>query len=521
MTDDKPVRHAIWAAVSSEEQAREDKFSLITQEEAARKMAQKNGWQETSGPYVVPGESRTRYVNLSDAEREMPALRQLLDDAKAGLFDVLVCYEFDRFRDLLDPIARTLGHYGVQLVSVSQPHPIIQPEEYSPYASDSEFILRSMGQITSRMAITNLRRKYLTQMPKRVTEKGLPAASYPWGYRKPPGRERDADAVLELIPEIKPYLVRMKDMILAGKSTYQIKDELERLGAPVPKRNLRKKAGDEPMRTEWDPTTIARILRNPFYAGWVSWGKTKVHRDLRTGAARNIPQPDEKVITARGKHEPVWDDDTYQAIITEMDRRRPWLRGHVTRQLSGLMRCAICDAVLWRHSLREKRPVEERVIAWRCSKSHASHMVHTNDAMLAAVAAKLEEIIYSDTTENPEIERPSHAAELADLETRRKRIADAYEAGLFEIDEFSRRVSQIDREIKRLAALEADAQAALGESKIRNQSLEALRAILPEIGGLLLWLREADFQETNKILSYIVDYFVVDKQGEIIKTVLK
>ena len=84
------IRYAIWCAVSTAEQAAEEKFSLQTQEQVSRAAAEARGWQETSRPYIVPGESRTKFINLSDAEREIPALRQMLDDAKDGKFDVIV-----------------------------------------------------------------------------------------------------------------------------------------------------------------------------------------------------------------------------------------------------------------------------------------------------------------------------------------------------------------------------------------------------------------------------------------------
>ncbi|PKN92969.1 MAG: hypothetical protein CVU44_11090 [Chloroflexi bacterium HGW-Chloroflexi-6] len=511
----KPIRHAIWAAVSTAEQAEEDRYSLETQEQVSRSVAKSKNWVESAGPYIVPGESRTKYINLSDAEREIPALRQMLDDAKAGKFDVIICYEYDRFRELLDPVARTLAHYGVQIFSVNQPLELQDPATFTPYSSDAEFILRGMNQIISRAAVANLRRKYLSEMPKRVTQKGLPAANMPWGYRKPAGQETVADAIPELIPEIVPILHMMKDMILAGQSSYQVKDKLEQMQVPIPKKRLR--LGDK-SRTEWDPTTIVRILRNPFYAGRVRWGVTKTHRDLRTGTRRVIDQTSDKILTGPGKHQPVWDWDTHLAILAELDRRRPWLRGHVTRQLSALLRCSVCGATLWRHSLREKRPPDERIIAWRCSVGHASHMVQTNDDMLEKVAAKFTEIISANAQETESIQ--THETELADLRKRRARIGDGFEGGLFDLEEFSQRVASINEKIKALETIDREMSRTIGDNKARQAALEALRAIAAEV-GLLTWMREADHQEVNKTLSYIVSHFVIDPQGNIIETVIK
>lgn len=70
-------RAAIWVAVSTQEQAAEDKVSLEVQEEKCRQLIQSRGWQEAAGPYVVPGQSRTRWVNLRDAEQAIPNYLEL------------------------------------------------------------------------------------------------------------------------------------------------------------------------------------------------------------------------------------------------------------------------------------------------------------------------------------------------------------------------------------------------------------------------------------------------------------
>ena len=91
-------RYAIWCAVSTKAQAGSKKVSLDQQETSCRQEADKRGWDETAGPYIVPGESRTKWLNLRDAEDEIPQLREMLDDAKAGRYDVLVMYDMDRRR---------------------------------------------------------------------------------------------------------------------------------------------------------------------------------------------------------------------------------------------------------------------------------------------------------------------------------------------------------------------------------------------------------------------------------------
>jgi hypothetical protein len=114
------MRFAILTAVSSLTQAAEGKDSLPVQEESCRRAALSKAWVESSGPYVISGQPRTGYVNLSDAEREIPALAAMFNAARIGLFDVLVIYDYSRLRDLVSLVATSLADYNVQIYSLAQ-----------------------------------------------------------------------------------------------------------------------------------------------------------------------------------------------------------------------------------------------------------------------------------------------------------------------------------------------------------------------------------------------------------------
>jgi DNA invertase Pin-like site-specific DNA recombinase len=139
------LRYAIWAAVSTKVQAGSDRVSIPEQIERCRNEGQAREWNETSGPFVVSGNSRTKYVNIFTVEWDMPALREMLDAAQAREFDVILIYDLNRFRDLLDPIYRTLGGYRIQLYSLSQPVEPCEPAKYKWYRSDTMRIVVMMS----------------------------------------------------------------------------------------------------------------------------------------------------------------------------------------------------------------------------------------------------------------------------------------------------------------------------------------------------------------------------------------
>jgi DNA invertase Pin-like site-specific DNA recombinase len=216
------IRYARWAAVSSKAQAKEDKASLDVQLKETQRTSESKGWTETAGPFVVPGQSRTKWVNLRDAEDELPALRQMLDSAKAGEYDVLVMYDFDRLRDLLDPVSRVLADYGVQLYDIHlgiEPQP---PATFSPY-DDAAQIGQLFSNLKSKSAINNLQRHFRDKMPGRIF-RGLHAGlgRPPYGYAKPPGQKFDKNAILVPTPAEARTVIQMKDWFLDGMSSTQI-----------------------------------------------------------------------------------------------------------------------------------------------------------------------------------------------------------------------------------------------------------------------------------------------------------
>ena len=325
------TRFSIWTAVSTAAQAEDDKESLHEQEAKARATALSKGWQEVN-VYSVPGESRTRYVNLRDAEEAIPPLRAMLEDAKAGRFDILVLWDYNRLRDLLDPVAKTLSNYGVQIYSINQPTEPLDPAEFNPYASDSESMMRGMSQIISRWQIADLRRKYRFGVRARV-DHGLPSLKIPYGYIKPPGLESEPKAIPVPQSLHAAIVIEIKNLFLQHKS---IQDIAAHLTARYP---------TPTGIPAWSRQTIRKILRNPFYAGKVFFGlRLTVHDSrLNTKVLKTNPTPHIK----EGAHKPLYTYAEHLAILEEFTIRQSHPRLAVY-PWSGMLRCGKCGKKLRR-----------------------------------------------------------------------------------------------------------------------------------------------------------------------------
>lgn len=489
------LRYAIWAAVSTKVQAAGDKVSIPEQIKRCQQEGQTRRWNETAGPFIVSGNSRTKYVDLSIAERDMPALKEMLDAAQAREFDVLLVYDLNRFRDLLEPIFRTLGGYRVQLYSLSQPVEPTEPLTYKWHSSDTMRIVVMMSQLTSQTENSTIRRRYEMGMPARV-ESGLPATSPPFGYTKPEGRKS-----IPVQNELAHVVIQMKDEFLSGHSLRQVVELLESQHIPTPRGK------------QWYPQSVKAIITNPFYAGYVRWGVSQVEHDLREGRRiRNRKIPEDQITTVRGKHKPLWDDATYQAIQDELSRRARNYRGRKNNQFTGLLKCSVCGESLW---LQGNGPRGDDRRIWRCSSTKAA-VGHVNVPHLEAVeliGVELVSAIQNHVPEDrPVTEKAESGIPLTDLQAQLSRLEDAYQVGAMPLDSLIERSNEVKKQIKKIQ--DKNRAAKYGQQR-REQWLQAFGNAKERAVRIPNWLKEDDPIQVNRTLHFLLDSIVVHPDEEI------
>ena len=487
------MRFSIWTAVSTEAQATGEKVSLSEQENKCRTAGLAKGWHEVGSPYVVPGESRTRWVNLRDAEEAIPALRAMLNSAQRGDFDVLVLYDYTRLRDLLDPVAKTLSAYHVQLYSINQPVEPLLPDQFdltNETASSVQFI----AGFTSRTEIAALKRRYRLGMPRRIADKGLPKGRPPFGYRKPPGRELDRQAVPIQDPAKVAIILQIKDLFLAGLSLWQIARKLNEKNIPTPS-----------VRSKWSDANVRLILKNRFYSGEVSFGRTRRTLDPRTGSVKVIDNDPARIVTATGAHAPLWDKAVQRRIDSEFQRRGKKYTGIRTQRLSGLLYCGICGARVW---VGYPGAYSEKGRKWHCSIDPSHVNLFDRDLLPRITDQLVHALQHLDglTFSAPDDSRPLLSASLADLTSRRERLTDALEAGALDPAAYSARIKSIESQMTSVRAQLADSDHTAERSTLRRDSLTRLAAIIERIPD---FIAQAPAQEVNTQLHQLIEKIVI------------
>jgi len=144
----------------------------------------------------------------------------------------------------------------------------------------------------------------------------------PLGYRNSVDHLSDSRRIktVKVDPERGPLITTAFELYATGEySLWQLTEELERLGL----RTLSTPRWPEPRPVK--TSTLQRILRSAYYAGWVVYARGK---------------PEEEIF--RGRHEPLVDQDTFdQARLDEkrVSGERPHSRQHYLR---GSVFCGQC-----------------------------------------------------------------------------------------------------------------------------------------------------------------------------------
>lgn len=490
------MRYAIWAAVSTEAQAAADKVSLTEQQNKCREAARSRGWKEAAGPFVVPGESRTRWVNLRDAEQSLPPLHKMLETAQHGDYDVLMLYDYTRLRDLLDPVAKTLRAYNVQIFSVSQPVEPTEPDVFD--GNDTAQIVEFTSGFVSKAEIAAIKRRYRLGMPKRIAIKGLTKGKIPYGYRKPPGRELDRNAVPIADPVTSHVVVRIRDEFMSGHTVREITKNLASDGILSPEG-----------KRKWRGTTVMGILHNKFYSGRVYFGKRMRKADPRTGKVVTVFRPADKVVWGKGAHVPLWDEKMQMRLEAELARRacRPRVGGKAVRALSNILYCGRCGSRMW--TSYDGGNLSN--LNWACSakENGSSHLRVRDDVLVPMVGERLKQAI-SDvgSVKFPSVEDRAQDTQkaLEQLKAKRDRFTEAYGNGLLSLTDYSARVGELDVQIQAFERDLITGEKSAVENELRQEALRELSKIIDAIPS---YVARAPAREVNANLRLILEKIIV------------
>ena len=267
ITKDDVTKAAIYARVSTEDQAKEG-FSLDAQVEKLKSYCKARGW-EIAGEYVDDG--------YSGRNTNRPAYQRMMKEMDK--WDVLLVVKMDRIHRNSKNfmlMMEQLRNNGKEFVSMT--------ESLDTSTSMGRFVMDIIQRIAQLESEQIGERVYIGMEQKAKTSGGILGFNIPYGYSYVDGKLLINDKEASVVK-------RIFDMYLDGVSMKRIADTLNSEGIPT-------KHG-----RRWSTQTVASILKNPLYCGFLRWEK----------------------YMNRGEHEALIDVDVFNRVQEMIKRksRRP------------------------------------------------------------------------------------------------------------------------------------------------------------------------------------------------------
>lgn len=445
--NNREIRAAIYLRISLDREM--DGLAIERQREDCENLAKYRHWNIVQ-TYV------DQSVSASDRNKKRPAYEQMVTDYEAGLLDAIICYDLDRLtrqpRELEDWIDRA-EQKGLLLVTANGD---------ADLGTDGG---RMYARIKAAVARAEVERKGARQSRAQLqrAKQGRP----PKGIRAL-GYRLDGEIVVEEAEIVKAiYNAFLRGESLRGIARALSGEKNGDVASDIPKsplhtvtlaleRNVRRiSEGKEPKpvpeERPWRASTILGILRNPRYAGYSVYTKTKDRKSPASESRKKLLKAnivrDEHNEPIKGQWEPIIEADQWWNVQNLLDeparvtnRSGSTIRKHMG---AGLFRCGVC-----------KKPVITRAHYYSCKYGHLNRSRSAIDDYVRAVV--VERLKRKDLTKKTKQPNPDskdiYSQKITEQRARIARAERDYDAEIIEGTDLSRIRNAARAEIKRLEA---------------------------------------------------------------------
>lgn len=469
---------AAYIRVSTDNQT---ELSPDSQIKEIRKYAKQHG-------YIVPNEYIFRDDGISGRKAEKrPEFIRMIATAKLkpAPFCAVLLWKFSRFaRNQEESIfyKGMLSRNHIEVKSISEP--ILD----GPFGSLIERIIEWFDEFYS----INLSGEVKRGMKERVERGG--AVSIPaFGYDI-------VDKNYIVNPATAPIVRQIFADYLNGMGALQIAHKLNDMGIRTTRGNL------------WENRTVDYVLRNPVYIGKIRWnpnGRTR----------RNYDNPD--IMIVDGHHEPIIDAESFNKVqaVYEVNQKKHARYAHAEGKkymymLHGLVKCSDCGASL-SMSARGQGLQCIRYTKGQCKISHYISVKKLNEMVISTLEAcfrtGLFKVVVKSTQSTAGVTEIDVAALIEKEVQKYARIKEAFEAGIYTIDELRESRELIDQRINALRA----------QVKPRHSEIALRKKIIEENKDAIQTLRDPSVseEEKNALLHSFIDRIVFDRKNATIDVI--
>ncbi|MEF2919982.1 MAG: recombinase family protein, partial [Acutalibacteraceae bacterium] len=328
----------------------------------------------------------------------------------------------------------------------------------------------------------NLAEEVKRGMLERVT-RGEAVSVAPFGYKM-------VDKQLIINTETAPIVKMIFNEYICGSSKTQLARKLNELGIKTIRGN------------NWDNRGIEYLLNNPVYIGKIRWTPTGKTR-------RNYNNPDTMIVD--GGHEPIITNEVFEKAKSksnEVSRKYPKYARTTPCDfmLRGILRCSNCNATLTM-AAGGKYLQCHRYNKGQCQVSHSIAINKINKIVLSAIETSFATGVFMLEIKSKPVEQVTinYSELIAKEEIKLKRAREAYEAGVYDLLEYSESKKTIQERIFTLKNQMAQ-QPVVDTNTLKKKFIEKHKETLQK-------LKSNDISETdkNELIRTFVDHIVFSR----------
>lgn len=430
--------------------------------------------------YIVPREFVFRDDGISGRYADKrPQFNNMIAVAKQtpSPFSAVLLWKFSRFaRNQEESIfyKSMLRKNGIEVLSVSEPMadgPFGTLIERIIEWSDEYYSIRLSGEV----------KRGMTEKVERGGAVSVPAFGYSIENKK-----------YIVNPETAPFVQKIFSDYLDGVPMLKIAQNLNSLKIKTTRGNL------------WENRTIEYILRNPVYIGKIRWNPKRKTQ-------RNFEDPDIMIID--GEHEAIIEEAVFnqvQKLLNENKKKHQPKTHSVIKEeymLHGLVKCSNCGGSLVM-AVKGTSLQCVNYVHGKCNVSHSITIKKINAMVMEALESTFKTGVFNlsvksnkNICKNTEID----IDKIIEKENQKlKRIKEAYEDGVYSLEEYKESKSSIQANIEELKKR---------ISKPKNDKEKLCKQLVEKYKNVTIQLKNDNISEfdKNNLLKEFVDKIVFDR----------
>ena len=342
---------AIYCRLSREDREKTgESESIHNQRELLRAYAAHQGWR------VV-----REYVDedYSGADSQRPAFLQMIEDARLGRVDLILCKSQSRFTRDLELVERYLHglfpRWGVRFVAVA---------DQVDTARQGGRKARQISGLVNQWYLEDLSDSIRAVLAHKQASGQFIGSTAPYGYEKCPGQK----GRLQVCRQQAPVVLQMYRWAAEGWGKAKIAAALTRRGIPAP-------AGGP----VWNEATVGRILHSEVYLGAVVQGK---RRRASYKEKKLLSVPREQWQRVPGRHPAIVPQELLDQVQQQMRGRTRSGGAGKRHPLAGKAVCGLCGA-----PLAKRRSGGHDYLFCRCRKGVSVRLDRLEEELRCRLAA--------------------------------------------------------------------------------------------------------------------------------------